>query len=347
MKKMIMHLLTSNIYSGAENVAITIIEELNKKYNFIYVCQKGPVEKILNEKKIPYISLKKINYFSIKKIIKKYKPDLIHAHGFTTSVICFMLGNKIKYISHLHNNKRWIKNINAKSILYLMSAKKAKKILVVSKAINDEYIFSKKIKNKIIEIGNPVFFEKIRKKIKNSDCTKKYDICCVARLTSQKNPTKFINVINKLRKIIPNIKAIWVGDGELKNDAIKYTSSLNLQDNIEFIGFKENPYNYMYSSKLFVLTSDWEGYGLVAFEALSLGVPAIVSNVGGLPEIVDNNCGNLCISETDFTNAIVNLLNNPIELNKKSKAAIEKAKELNNIDKYISVLDEVYEDNMN
>ena len=49
MKKKIMHLFTSNIYSGAENVAITIIDKFKDKYSFIYVCKEGKIEEILKK----------------------------------------------------------------------------------------------------------------------------------------------------------------------------------------------------------------------------------------------------------------------------------------------------------
>ena len=156
MKKKIMHLFTSNIYSGAENVAITIIDKFKDKYSFIYVCKEGKIEEILKKMNINYIALNTVNYISLKKIITHYKPDLIHAHGYTTSVLCSLICKNIPYISHLHNNKLWIKNLNIKSLLYLNAGKKAKQILTVSNSIKNEYIFSDKLKDKIINIGNPV-----------------------------------------------------------------------------------------------------------------------------------------------------------------------------------------------
>ena len=342
MKKKIMHLFTSNIYSGAENVAITIIDKFKDKYSFIYVCKEGKIEEILKKMNINYIALNTVNYISLKKIITHYKPDLIHAHGYTTSVLCSLICKNIPYISHLHNNKLWIKNLNIKSLLYLNAGKKAIQILTVSNSIKNEYIFSDKLKDKIINIGNTVSYEKIKEQITREHVEKKYDICCVARITKQKNPHKFIKIISLVKEKYPDIQAIWVGDGELKEDSIKYANSLGIKDNINFLGFKKNPYEYMNLSKLFVLTSDWEGYGLVAFEALSLGIPAIVSKVGGLPDIVDDSCGNLCITENEFVDSIVDLLKNDKKIKQKSSAAILKARKLDNTKIYFGILEKTY-----
>ena len=145
--------------------------------------------------------------------------------------------------------------------------------------------------------------------VSKNDYKKKYDICCVARLTEQKNPMKFLDVLYSIKKSKSDVKAVWVGEGSLEVEVKKRIYELGLADNVEMVGFQKNPYKYMACSKIFMLTSDWEGYGLVAFEALTLGLPCIVSNVGGLPKIVDDSCGMLCNKAGDFVHEAIELLN--------------------------------------
>ena len=118
---------------------------------------------------------------------------------------------------------------------------------------------------------------------------------------------------------------------------------LNLEDNIEFIGFQKNPYKYMAQSKMFMLTSDWEGYGLVAFEALTLGLPAVVSNVGGLPNIVDESCGKVCESDEDFINEISKILNNGEYYKNKKNNSLKHSKKTENLNSYLRIIDMSYE----
>ena len=66
-KKKVLHVLASNSYSGAENVVCTIIENDND-YDMYYCCPKGPIEKILKERKIKYIPVNKLTPFSIKRV---------------------------------------------------------------------------------------------------------------------------------------------------------------------------------------------------------------------------------------------------------------------------------------
>ena len=203
------------------------------------------------------------------------------------------------------------------------------------------------IKNKIACIDNPISREKIISKVNEKNYEKKYDICCVARITEQKNPFRFLDIIKELKKYYANIKVVWVGNGNLEKDVLKKTRKLQLDKNIIFVGFKKNPYKYIASSKIFMLTSDYEGYGIVAFEALTLGLPCVVSNVGGLPKIVDEKSGKLCEKNEDFINEINKLLTNEREYNLKSKNAIKKSKMMDNMDEYMNKIALIYEEGKN
>ena len=339
----IIHIVNSKIFSGLESVACDIItSNLKEKYRFIYVTQKGPIIETLTEKNIDYEIIKKLNIKEMKRVIKKYHPIIIHAHDFTASVVCSAVKRDIPLIEHLHNNSPWLKKISINSIAFLYAGLRADKILTVSESIENEYIFSEFIKNKIECIDNPISREKILSKVKEFDYDKIYDICCVARITEQKNPYRFLEILSEIKKEKNNIKAVWVGDGELKFDVLKKVDELELNNNIDFVGFQKNPYSYMIQSKIFMLTSDWEGYGLVAFEALTLGLPCVVSNLGGLPKIVDNECGKLCRNNEDFIKECLNLLNNNAIMEKKIKNSIEKSMRIDNFDNYILKLKSIY-----
>ena len=240
----------------------------------------------------------------------------------------------------MHNNSPWIKKVNLNSIALLLASLRVKKFLTVSDAIKNEYIFSRFISKKIENIGNPVsVYDVISKIPKNIE--KKYDICFVGRLTKAKNPIKFIDIISNIKKNIPYINVIMLGDGELREECEKKIYRNKLQNNIELKGFVDNPYTYMAQSKVFCLTSDWEGYGLVVFEALALGLPCIVSNVGGLVDLVDEQCGVLCDTENDYISSINSILSNDnykkMELNAKNRA-----RKLDNKERYMNRIKELY-----
>lgn len=344
-KKKVIHILNTNKYSGAENVAITIINNVNKneKFKCFYMSPEGEISEVLKKNGIEYIPVKKISCREIRRICKKYNPDIIHAHDFRASIKCALLKKNTLLIFHIHNNPPWIKKINLNSVSFLLAGLKADKILTVSNAIGKEYIFFNFIRNKTRCIGNPLERKKILELVKRINSEKKYDICCTARISKQKNPMKFLNIIYQVKLIIPEIKAIWIGDGEMRNDMKQKIKELGMENNIKLLGFKNNPYEYMKKSKIFLLTSDWEGFGLSAFEALTLGLPCIVSNVGGLKEIVTNDCGNLFDNDQKAVENINKMLKDTNLLENKSEEALIRAKQLENINEYIDNIIRIYE----
>ena len=98
----ILHVLASNKFSGAENVACQIIKMFSDRepgIEMAYCSPKGEIEQALNKEKIDYYPLKKLNKRELKRVIKTFKPDIIHAHDMrasfysaisqNSSVICF------------------------------------------------------------------------------------------------------------------------------------------------------------------------------------------------------------------------------------------------------------------
>ena len=341
----VIHILASNKYSGAENVAITIINRMKeKKVESIYVSPDGEIRKRLEQEAIAFEPIKKVSIGEIKAVCKKYNPDIIHAHDFTTSVISAFSNVKVKIISHLHNNPSWIKKLNIKTLSYLISSIKYSKIILVSDSILDEFIFSKFIKNKVVILGNPLETSKIKEKARNySGNIEKNDVVFCGRLETQKDPLRFIEIISKIIDDY-KINVAMIGDGTLREQCEQKIKEKNLSEFIKMYGFIENPYPIMANSKILCMTSKYEGFGLVAVEALTFGLPVVATNVGGLPKIVDSKCGMLCEDDKSFQEELYRLLNDVNYYNKKSENAIKKSKKLENISAYIDNLFNIYTD---
>ncbi|WP_027089518.1 glycosyltransferase [Thomasclavelia saccharogumia] len=334
----VIHLLNTGSYSGAENVAITIIKSM-RKYNDVenfYVSLDGPIRQILENEKINFIAVNKVNVKNIKRVIKKYKPDIIHAHDYTTSIIAFLCFSHLKIISHLHNNSPWLKKRGIFSYAYFLASHSFSKIFTVSKSIEYEYVFSKYIAHKIQCIDNPIDINIVQQKAMEYEIDEQYDLIYLGRLTKQKNPDLLLDIIDQLVKKKANIQIAVVGSGELFKDFQQEIIRKKFQRNVKLYGFIENPYPILKKSKVLCLPSKWEGYGLVAIEALALGVPVVCSGAGGLSNIVDECCGAICLFDVKkYLQEILSLLSNDEYYKNKQFAAIEKAKKINNISSYI------------
>ena len=139
------------------------------------------------------------------------------------------------------------------------------------------------------------------------------------------------------------LKAGMVGDGELENSCIREIQRLGLENEITMHGFQPNPYKFMADSKVMILPSKWEGFGLVAMEAMSLGVPVVCTGVGGLKEFVfDGKNGFVCKGIDEIVGAVKKLLTDNELWEYMSCNAINTAKTMNDFEVYITKIKELY-----
>lgn len=137
-----------------------------------------------------------------------------------------------------------------------------------------------------------------------------------------------------------NLKVL--GTGPLANELNEYVKSNNI-DNVELCGFKsgEELTNYIRNSRCVVLPSEWYENGpYSAMEAMALGKPLIVSNLGGLPELVDDGVnGYIFMDKNELSSTIDKMIAlNEDEYTKMCKASLDRAKESFNPEEYINKL---------
>jgi len=96
----------------------------------------------------------------------------------------------------------------------------------------------------------------------------------MGRLTKQKDFMTLIKAFAEVRRDRP-CRLVILGEGGDLKDLKALTSELGITDEVDFPGFKKNPFPFLSRSDIFVLSSRWEGFGLVLVEALALGVPVV------------------------------------------------------------------------
>lgn len=341
----VLHVLNTGKYSGAENVAITMIHALEGDVECAYTSPNGPIKDILQDEKITYfpMSTTAVTSGELKRIIHEYKPDMIHTHDFNAGIMACLTGTKLPIINHLHNNTPWLRKIGLKSLVYILSCRKYKKILTVSNSVMDEFVFGKLAKKKSMVVGNPINLAEILKKGNDPDILQEQsDIIFLGRLSSQKNPFFFLEVISDVTKKIPNLKVAMVGAGELQQEVQQKIQELNLGEQIRLYGFQKNPYGLLKVAKVMCMPSQWEGFGLAAIEGLAYGKPVVASPVGGLKEIVNNTCGKLCENKDAYVSEIERLLTDSVYYDTKSREAKNRALEYDNMIAYATRIKGVY-----
>lgn len=340
----ILHILNSNRFSGAENVVCQIITMFKDDPNIemIYCSPDGPIREALEERSIPFLALKKLSPSELGKAIKQFQPDFIHAHDFTAGIISAVACRNIPIINHLHNNSPWLKSYGLKSVVYGISCFRFHKILTVSESVMDEYVLGNIWRGKTTVIGNPINIKEVREKSTEKGWDIPYSIAFLGRLSPQKQPELFVDIIHDLSKRIPSITAVMIGEGELKEEVENKIELLNMKDKIIMCGFQKNPYVILNGSKLLCMPSSWEGFGLAAVEGLSLGKPVVAAPVGGLVKIINDSCGMLCAEKEDYVKALYDLLTDEKMYEAKSLGALQRVAEFDNLMDYQKTLFNLY-----
>ena len=343
--KKILHLISHDKFSGAENVACQIINNMDKEnYESVYCAPIGDNKKQLENRNVRYLKLNEFNYFNVKKAVEEFKPDVIHAHDVIASIIASLFYKKSKIISQIHGNHENMRRFTLKTFLYNLTTKKYDKIIWVSDSAKDSYYFNKNIQgDKSIVLYNTISSEDILKKANEDKNDYKFDVIYLGRIAYPKDPLRLIEIINIIKQKYTNIKVAIVGDGQDRKIVEEKIRELGLEENIVLFGNMLNPYKVLKSSKVMILTSIYEGTPMCALEAIACNVPVVSTRVDGLIKIIkQGELGYLSNDNEELAEKIVYILENEKERKRLSKN-IEKAnKYINNMEKYIMTISEIY-----
>lgn len=131
----------------------------------------------------------------------------------------------------------------------------------------------------------------------------------VARQDENKNQSMLLESFALMRKQVPDVRLLLVGDGPLHDELQKKAVNLGLDKHVVFTGNVSNVEDYYAQSDTFVLCSYREALPLSVLEAMAAGLTVISTNVGGVVELIDGN-GILIdnINATDLANAMLTVL---------------------------------------
>ena len=308
MKKNVMVLVTKLANGGAEKAAITLAENLSKKYNVYLAVFDNSMQDYDTSVKIIDLKvkitknpiLKIINFLNrirlVKNIKKKYNIDYTISFLTGPNIVNVLSKKNDKTIISIRNNieqKKWIEiKINK------FALKRADKIVTVAKKMREFYIEKYKINpNKITTIYNICNKEKINKQIEHSSMIEYKDIflnkkviISLGRFTIQKGQWHLIRAFSKIAKENKNYVLAIFGRGEKKEYLQSLIDELNLNERVYLLDFVKNPYIYLKNSEFFVLTSLYEGCSNAILEAMACYLPVIATDCDyGNREILSTN----------------------------------------------------------
>lgn len=238
-------------------------------------------------------------FFEIKEIATKVKPDVIHLHSSKAGVIGRMAFNgKIPMFYTPHGYSFLMENYKPlkRRIFKLIEAVCAKRNCTTISCSLGEHRESLKLSKHATYVNNGINIAELQYIIDKTDkVNHSFTVYTLGRICYQKNPTLF----NEIAESLPDVKFIWIGDGELRKEL---TSK-----NIEITGWADRAtaIKYAMNADVFLLPSRWEGLPISLLESMYMKKVCVVSNVIGNRDVIHNNKnGFVCMEVGEFVKAI-------------------------------------------
>jgi len=279
----------------------------------------------------------------LRDIISKGHYDCVHVHLFPGQYYGAKLAKEFKnvhfvFTEHSTFNKR--REIKALYPVEKWSYNSFEKVICVSamtcRSLAD---WMPSIKPKLNVVYGGIVINEIHKKKEPL-----YDAVLVGSLRgNEKGVDIFIKAIKMIEGHISRVAI--VGDGVLRDELVSLRDSLALTDKIDFVGNVDNVNDYLSDSKMFVLPSRWEGFGLAILEAMAARMPVIASNVGGIPEIIEDGRDGILVPVEDveaLSKNILRVLKNEYEAAALAENANKKVHERFSIEAHVKRLNNLY-----
>jgi Glycosyltransferase len=248
---------------------------------------------------IPSRTLYPLAVIRLANFLKKNKIDILHTHLFDAAVIGLIAANlaktKVKIVSRHHLDEVSLLGTRLHVALDKWTNSKSDCVIVPSDATRRFMLEKERQRNTNIRVI-PYGFdfnalsatESDRRKVREEfGFGNDFVIGCVGRFFKNKGHSYLLTALKDVIKEFPNVKLFLLGSGDRKyiEDLI---NELNLKDFVVFAGYRKDVPACMKAMDLLVHPSLSESFGQVIVEAMSVETPVIVTSVGGVPEIVEN-----------------------------------------------------------
>ena len=347
---------------GAEKVALLLMKYFDRsKFEITLVLFKKEGEYLSQvPEDVKIIDLGKKSKFDIFKLIwrlrnkiNKLQPDAMISFLTYTNAISIISAFHTCQLSKLIISQQIFPSLEAKSrmrkIIYAFLYRKARRIVCASEGIKECLRRDWKVCSERMSVFyNPLEFsniEALRNGHVEHPCfapDRHFKvIITVGRLEPQKNHALLLNAFKKVAEST-DARLVILGQGRLEQKLKDKAQELGILEKVFFIGFQHNPYAWLSKADVFVLSSDYEGFGNVIIEAMACGVPVISTNCpSGPSEIITSGVNGLLVRPGDameLSSAIIRLLLHPEEAKRFAQNALESVKKYD-----ISIIGQQYE----
>ena len=343
------HLITTIERGGAEKQLLTLAsEQVQSGLNVVVLYLKGKPD-LRNEFEAAGVEVNNLlvgksflkQIFLLSKYLRK-NPSPVHAHLPKSELLAAIVVRNKYFIFSRHNSEpfwpggpRIISNLLSKYV-----CTRASQGIAISNAVKS-YL----IKRGEIPTGYTidVVYYGFQKDTSTNAAglglitnamagqSSNYKIGTIGRLVPQKDYPTLLSAFSSVLKSMLNIDLYVVGEGHLQKDLIELSKSLGIKDKVHWIGKTEYIKEFLSKIDLFVLSSKYEGFGLVLLEAMVAKKPIVAANNSAIPEVLGKTYEGLF--STGDVNALAQQIKTAITSNSFSEGLVQSyASQLNLFD---------------
>lgn len=302
-KLTVAHVISDAGIGGAQVYVLQLLQRMNVDFQLIVICPKEGyyVDKYKQEAaevigidfQVPHHRL----LLQLRSIFRQQQVDVVHAHLMKACVFSAfaVVGLKgVRVLASLHGDlaarNYSVMAFRLFSSLNWLAARTNIHYLCISNAERQDLLKQGVPKQKLSVVYNAVdtkYFNFHSINYKEGDPLK---AVFIGRLHESKGILTLLRVASRLQ----NVQFTIVGEGHLKSTVQQAAAQL---DNIQLYPFQQDVRPFLQAAHVFVLPSNWEGFGMAIAEAMAVGRAVVSTRVGGIPELVGERKGGfLCAS---------------------------------------------------
>ena len=318
----IFHLITTINRGGAENQLLVLASEQIKSGFDVHVAYLKGEPELKADFELSGITVHDdlattaviFQPLRFRKLLNK-RNVIVHAHLPRAELVAFFTLAKFKFFASRHNAEPFFPGApkNLSNLLSKMVEIRSIKIIAISNAVKDFLIergeIAHRVKVDVVHYGYNRRFTGVNYH-ENIDRTN-INWGTISRLTDQKDIPTMLRAFSKFKEVAPGSTLSILGAGPLEVELKALTKTMKLDQSVQFLGRSSRIYDFLADLDVFILTSKYEGFGMVLLEAMDAAIPIVASGNSAIPEVLGINFPGLCTTgdSNDFYQKIIQLSN--------------------------------------
>lgn len=366
----LLHVIESLQRGGAERLLVTTLRHLPRdRYRSTVACLfgRGGLADELRAIDVPVVELEVGRGFPgivraagrLRRIVRAEEIDVVHTHLYHANIAGRLAcRRRVPVVTSLHNPDYGFEDdgslrFRARKWLDAWTGRRyTDRFLAVSEAVRDDY--RRRMPFEGIEVvHNYREVEELRARIEGVDREKvrvlhglgptDFVVLHVGRFHRQKAHDVLLRAFRIARTEEPRLRLLLAGDGPTLGESRVLAEELHLQDAVVFLGAVDDVVPTLAAADAFAFPSRWEAFGIALLEAMTAGLPAVVTETGGIPEVATTETAIFVPPEREepLAQGMLELARDRERRTRMGKAALERARDFD-VARVLPRLEEVY-----